>query len=715
MRLTSLELTNVCQHEHLKWEFERGLIGIYGSNGSGKTNAMNVGCYGGFTNDFSRHVSGKPGVVRQQKPDHETSEIRNTFEQNGHSYTISRKLTKPARHEMLLPSGKVITGAKEIADTLEQMLGIKRQLIDDFMFVDQWHLFSFLNTTPAERAKSFAYLCNTREAEEIWVMLGDQIAADMPLAVTTLDNRDELRQELGRYRSRRAEAVSERTAARQNLLTKARKEECDSIVANRNRWQVLDDERSTLQEEEPVLKQAAVTANKARKPVQDSVDSVQEEVDQLSDRYDMIVSEVATLRSRQEQAEQYQALEQDRVNAQEAVTDMEGRLVGLIDPGYVISELEDENAAMVNRLRREQDVLRLRDEGNCPTCKRPYEVSSEAVLEAERAIPPLKILIEEAKQNIAAQRQYVADQASAKKDVQIAEKCLAGVVRLLAQREPVLPISDGELAALRQEKQEIEQKREHLNDLKNQAAQASQAFAVARANHQSCQRRIESISQTMAGCEEDDDRHLAAVTDLDRHRVANTAMKAAQAKITELDKFIDSCQKTLRKVTRQLERSKNARRMLDDFQEARDEVFHRDKLPQRVHASYLKSMEDAVNDELSMFDSPFRITALQDISFEAYFTDGTVVPAAGLSGGQKVMLAMAYRLTLNSLFGDEVGMMVLDEPTDGLDSDNKALAAEVFRRAGSIAKSRGHQIIVITHDASLETVFDQKFVLERTA
>ena len=77
------------------------------------------------------------------------------------------------------------------------------------------------------------------------------------------------------------------------------------------------------------------------------------------------------------------------------------------------------------------------------------------------------------------------------------------------------------------------------------------------------------------------------------------------------------------------------------------------------------------------------------------------------------MLAMAFRLAVNSLFASQVGMMILDEPTDGLDADNRRLAADVFRSLGKLARDRGHQVIVITHDDALQSAFDQRFVLEK--
>ena len=61
---------------------------------------------------------------------------------------------------------------------------------------------------------------------------------------------------------------------------------------------------------------------------------------------------------------------------------------------------------------------------------------------------------------------------------------------------------------------------------------------------------------------------------------------------------------------------------------------------------------------------------------------------------------------MNKLFGSDVGMMFLDEPTAGLDESN----IEYFREALQLlaAKVRGRQqVVIITHATELQSTFDQ--------
>jgi exonuclease SbcC len=198
---------------------------------------------------------------------------------------------------------------------------------------------------------------------------------------------------------------------------------------------------------------------------------------------------------------------------------------------------------------------------------------------------------------------------------------------------------------------------------------------------------------------------------LNQSQAAERNLIAAQAGAANEEEFIAERQQDLKKLRAAMEKSQRARKLISDLSKVRDTILHRDKLPAKVHAAALLSMEDEINENLVGFDSPFAVTVDDSLEFTAHFADGTKMPGSGLSGGQKVMLALAFRMALNSLFADEVGMMILDEPTDGLDVDNRRLAATVFQRLGRIAKDRGHQIILITHDDFGDSVFDQKLVL----
>jgi DNA repair exonuclease SbcCD ATPase subunit len=121
-------------------------------------------------------------------------------------------------------------------------------------------------------------------------------------------------------------------------------------------------------------------------------------------------------------------------------------------------------------------------------------------------------------------------------------------------------------------------------------------------------------------------------------------------------------------------------------------------------------MED-VNDNLGKFSVPFTVSIGGDLEITVHNDDGTTEPARGKSGGEMVVLAICFRLAVSSHFAGDLGMMVLDEPTDNLDDIRMEHLARMLREVCTVAEKRGQQIIVITHDKRLVSAFNQTITL----
>ncbi len=710
MRLDELELVNICQHESLRWEFDRGLIGIFGPNGSGKSNSMNVACYGGLTNDYSRHQNGKPGMIRQQAGPDEQSQIRLKFSHDEHDFEIVRGLAHPVKHLMKREGQKDLTKANEIAAELEDVLGIKRRLIDDYVFVGQWELFAFLSANPSDRAKSFAHLCNTTHAELCWDLLGKQIAIDLPMAEAVVDNRDDLRQQVGEYKGRLRANKASLVEARKNLLKKTMVTAHEKTVRDYAVLTALEEELPGLEESEAMKLEAAKQTRKRFKEVEESHAELESAMEGKPVRRDEIIAELADLESKAARTKQ-------KREQKEILQGLREKLDALGDEP---DEVDEDLTPMTDRIRKiagEQagylKLLEVEKTNVCPTCGTSGADLVSKITDAKHYLPKLREELEELEEkccNITnaahARRSWLSKNESFDQQIVTVQKVIAGI----KNTGKVTKTQVTELAA---ERHAIEVEKEVLFDSDTALNALSNDFTVAKTRHVAAKESHEAKKQQLAGLNVTEQQNNIAITELAAHRTANNAVAGAKSAIAELESFIERKKEEIERTARLIAKRGKLKAWCDDLQDVRDEVLHRDKLPQIVHGNYLLDMEEEINETLTMFDSPFSVGATENVGFTAHFQNGTVMPAPGLSGGQKVMLAMAYRLTINSLFASQVGMMVLDEPTDGLDADNRRLAAEVFQRLGEVARARGHQVIVITHDEALERVFDQKFVLQR--
>ena len=80
-------------------------------------------------------------------------------------------------------------------------------------------------------------------------------------------------------------------------------------------------------------------------------------------------------------------------------------------------------------------------------------------------------------------------------------------------------------------------------------------------------------------------------------------------------------------------------------------------------------------------------------------SDTTEHNASQLSGGQKYILVIAIRLVLLEMLNSSFPVFALDEPTTGLDVDNRQLLADVL---SNLAKDYPKLVLVIpTHDELL--------------
>jgi len=136
--------------------------------------------------------------------------------------------------------------------------------------------------------------------------------------------------------------------------------------------------------------------------------------------------------------------------------------------------------------------------------------------------------------------------------------------------------------------------------------------------------------------------------------------------------------------------------------------------PRLVAARNLQKLEAAINELLQVFGVDFFIKAANDgsLSFTAEFFDGRRQPARRLSYGQKTVLALAFRVAVNALFAEEIGLLALDEPTAYLDQQRIKALSPVLEKLRELSTARGLQCLLVTHETSLIHLFESTVELD---
>lgn len=163
-----------------------------------------------------------------------------------------------------------------------------------------------------------------------------------------------------------------------------------------------------------------------------------------------------------------------------------------------------------------------------------------------------------------------------------------------------------------------------------------------------------------------------------------------------------------------LEQEKQALRLsegLNTLSSVRD-AMHREALQKRVRAYGAKK----INEHLEVFASVFNIPYKEFFTEEGLmqFIDPKTSTEHGfseLSGGQRKLVALTYRLALMRLFAQGLNLAVLDEPTAYIDEENVDAMRDAFVALDGFARKRGMTVFVATHEPALLPVFPR--VLER--
>jgi DNA repair exonuclease SbcCD ATPase subunit len=147
------------------------------------------------------------------------------------------------------------------------------------------------------------------------------------------------------------------------------------------------------------------------------------------------------------------------------------------------------------------------------------------------------------------------------------------------------------------------------------------------------------------------------------------------------------------------------------------EWLHYANGPHALSVAIMNELTDNVNTFLQKLNAPFAaLTDETDLSYRCPFTDGRPMPADGppeaseLSGGQKTLLAISFRLASYCMFANRQGLLALDEPSAWLDDANIDNFCTLLDKVKELAKAMELQIWISTHERRVlpycDTVLD---------
>lgn len=194
-------------------------------------------------------------------------------------------------------------------------------------------------------------------------------------------------------------------------------------------------------------------------------------------------------------------------------------------------------------------------------------------------------------------------------------------------------------------------------------------------------------------------------------------IRQQEKRIAELEGKKEESERQLERLNRQFE---DQCRMRDNFAGANvwfDKCeqalrwLHKDGLPRLIHASVLKDLVQVINYELRQYNEPFNVSVNEDLTFRVHFPDGTQGVSTSISGGQRYLLVLSFLMAMNRTFAQNLGIMFLDEPTAFLDEENVMFLTKILEQLKRILRSRGQQLVIVTHVETLATIADTVYSL----
>ena len=703
MNLVTLKLRNFCHHRSLDVEFTPGVNGIVGANGSGKST---------ITQGLRFAVLGSSGNAGAKVDDlnwdaaaaGEGGSVEWVFEKDNVSGKLNRAIHRAAAS---LAWGDVkARSVSAVNAEIMKLTGESQRTLEDIIFVMQGSIYKVLFETPAERKKSFHSLFGIDKTEEIRELLRKELSAaaadpndariDQLNEQLKIDIDPALKNMLGEVNRLNAE------------LTRIDHKKHQQLVDLFNEGQKAAQRQSELKEQLQSLEGMAAEEAALQVQLQQQFSELSNKVKTDKEHIDACRSQLGSLQSSKKVHDTIVSQQAKLAEAQAALNEPNPT-----PPGTTQADI-DAAEAEVSRTRIELapkqvfvDTFKNADGAvNCPTCLQPVEGAPEraAQLEAELTeqhgkLAGIDIILKRSKEAL---RQYDLQKQQHATRV---ESARASVTELQTSLESLGEDTfvegsttelESAIQAFEQMEGTCEKCRQDLEKISQEAERSAGRIGGLRDQIESLQPTIDSAPTAEA--------YQESAGLVKQYNEGSLSLSNLNGQLSQLQKRRSDTLRELERLKESVENAEAMKKYHEMCERARS-LFHHDCLPQVATQAYLKSLNVSLNKYLETFQVPFSCEISSDLTVLCQFPAG-MKPADRLSGGQKVMLGIAFRFAIYDMFASDLGFMVLDEPTNTLDPDKVDAVVQVLQSVRRHAHNTGMQLLIVTHRPELEAAFD---------
>jgi len=679
MRIKSLRLRNFCQYRDFLYEYLPGISGIVGHNGSGKSNFLDAGQYFAVTG-LAPKGKNKSELLRWGS---DTGYTCLTFTDDNREYTLTRNIHN-ASAELTWEEEEVthrISKQGEVNTKMEELLGMSFEVFRESCFVPQGKFLDVIEAPHSERMEYFAKICGTAKAESIRGMLQGKLSK-LPVVA---DRKEEMRVMQADIHKEEEHLELLKAILLQYEQEVAALEEDNREAAGKLSIRTESEYRSDVSAAEAALSRAEKALEEFRKD--NSLEEVIE-VHPLTEQDNLAYAAYKALPSLREE------LTRKNNEYLSCVSSKEPEPVKIKAQGVELVESEqrwiNENAA---RYRMALDKV-------CPTCKREYTFEkdpAEFIQEYKYRNAELDILKTAWKETEAKYNRWERSEAvRAGREAALEQSLKEAIASVHITEEMLQEFCYEEYA-------EHAVRYKAYTDYIRKRESMSKAHRDKEVAVKVCRDKLETVKATpfRTDAERETDRQI-----MKAYSDKNNTCRNTRSEIQSANRVLDNFRNQMAAMeTRQKEADK-VNRIAARLEFCRD-ILHRDNLPKMVMRRMLVALNSRLNYFMEQFRTDFSAALNEEFDFVCDFPGGHFGKSAkNLSGGQKVALALAFRLALSDVLGASVPLLVMDEPTVFLDDANVESVREVLDSAKSYME-KGSFVMIATHAPELRSAFTQ--------
>jgi exonuclease SbcC len=686
MKIEIVQLENIRSHIKSTVPFTRGFNCLVGGVGTGKSSVLYAVDFALFGEPIGRSFE---YLLREGV---DSGKVTVQFTQNGRTYKLIRGLKRRGKgigqdfEELKLFEDETLIASMKtdaIAEQFKAITGLDKELYREIVWVRQEHLKELLDAAPRDRQRRLDELFGLSDYEVAWSNIAEyqrdyetekRIYEKDPDVVgleKLSDEYNRVTEEFALLEMELQDAVGKLAGAKRAL------EDADVKLEK------LEEKKRLM--EELRRKEAEVQAN---------LSNVQDVLASLNQRIDGKKTVIDNLRQRQNSLDSQMSackrtLEDAGVSANQPIEALRGQLAAFDDK---LSSLKAEQEATMRNLQTDQKrTASLSMESRCPLCLQSLNdeyknglmqrIQQENV-ERQNTTKQLQVEIEKLQRTKAVANEAFSNLQTLttraedlKPRLGEEEKNLGDLEAEVEAKRQLEVALGGQLEALR-----FEIGRFEMSDLEAARVQREQAFA----------------------------QYYRVESDL---RTKESRKKDLLTRLDETKERIDHAQE-------KLERMQKIVRTVEVLGAIRDAYRGIQPKLRSEFVKVLRNFVQQVLDGLVGGEAPL-LNVVVDETYTPYVKSesGADREVSNLSGGERTLLAFAYRLGLGQLImqsrtGHGLSMLLLDEPTESLGRED----GSIDRLAEAISRFKAiEQIIAVTHSEAFAEKAEHVIILEKEA